>query len=336
MRVRGVVAATSVVVATTTAASIAVSLADRGPSFSTASAVTGGRLLLVLPAAWCALAAVGLAVRAPERLGSSAAFAVAGIVWLVSEWDNPVAGSDAAFSWGLVLYAATPAAVMHAGLSRSAGILPPRLRWGLVAAGYAVTVGLQGVLAALVFDPASGGCRGCATNLWLVTDDSSGLAAVERWGVRLGLVWLAVSVGVVAVALLRASPAARRASGPTLMAALAFDTAALATYAHSWQRGFLGSQNLDQQLWVVQGVALSLLGLMALGELVRERRAHRALARVVVDLSGVAVSTRTLRDDLAVRLADPDLVLAYSVDDGARFVDAAARPVSTAVPAGRR
>ena len=192
------------------------------------------------------------------------------------------------------------------------------------------------MLAALVFDPASAGCRGCATNLWLVTDDSAGLAAVERWGVRFGLVWLAVSVGVVAVALLRASPAARRASGPTLMATLAFETAALAAYAHSWQRGFLGSQNLDQQLWVAQGVALSLLGLMALGELVRERRAHRALARVVVDLSGVAVSTRTLRDDLAVRLVDPELVLAYSVDDGARFVDAAARPVSTAVPAGRQ
>ena len=39
---------------------------------------------------------------------------------------------------------------------------------------------------------------------------------------------------------------------------------------------------------------------------------------------------------LAVRLGDPDLVLAFSVDDGARFVDAAARPVSTAAPAGRQ
>ena len=336
MRVRGVVAATSAVVATAAAASVAVSLADLGPSFSTAGAVKGGRLLLVVPAACCALAAVGLALRPPGRLGAAAAFAVAGIAWLVGEWDNPLAGSDAAFSWGLVLYAAAPAAALHAGLARAAGLVPSRPRVGLVAAGYIVTVGVQGVLAAMVFDPASGGCHACATNLWLVTDDAAAFEAVERWGVRLGLVWMAVSVGVVAVALLRASPAARRASGPTLLATLAFETASLAAYAHSWRQGFLGSQDLDRRLWVAQGVALALLGLGALGELVRERRAHRALARVVVDLSGVAASTRTLRDDLAARLDDPELVLAYSVDGGARFVDAAARPVSTDVPTGRR
>ena len=168
------------VVATATAASIAVALADRGPSFSTAGAVTGGRLLLVVPAAWCALAAIGLAVRPPGRLGASVAFAVAGLAWLVGEWDNPVAGSDAAFSWGLVLYAATPAAVLHAGLSRSAGLLPSRVRVGLVAVGYAVTVGVQGLLAALVFDPGVGRLSRLRPNLWLVTDDAAGLEAVER------------------------------------------------------------------------------------------------------------------------------------------------------------
>ena len=46
------------------------------------------------------------------------------------------------------------------------------------------------------------------------------------------------------------------------------------------------------------------------------------------------MSTRTLRDALAVRLLDPDLVLAYPVD-GERFVDAAARPVTINARPGR-
>ena len=309
-------------------------VAGRGAGFSTASALTGGIALLVVPAASCLLASVALALRPPGRPRAAAALALAGLAWLASEWDNPAAGSDVTFSLGLLLYASAPVAVLHAGLSKSGGVAPARLRRGLLIAGALLAIGVQGLLAAVVFDPAAGGCRGCARNLWLVYGDEQILTAVDTWGVRLGLLWVAAVVALLAVALVRASPAARRTAGPTLVATLCFEAVTLASYAHSWRRGFLGSDDLDHRLWAAQAVTLTLAGLAVAAELVRERRAHRALARVVVDLSGVAVSTRSLRDALAQRLDDPELVVAYPLGDG-RYVDAAARPASVAAAPGR-
>ena len=59
----------------------------------------------------------------------------------------------------------------------------------LLVVGCLVTLGVQGLLAAVVFDPASGGCRGCARNLWLVSGDDAVVAVIDRWGIRAGLVW---------------------------------------------------------------------------------------------------------------------------------------------------
>jgi signal transduction histidine kinase len=55
---------------------------------------------------------------------------------------------------------------------------------------------------------------------------------------------------------------------------------------------------------------------------------------LVVDLAGAGL-TGHLRDALAARLGDPDLVLGYPIDGGRRFVDAAARDVELPPPDGR-
>jgi signal transduction histidine kinase len=333
MRARAALAvAVSLVVLSATTWSLL--LADRGPAFSTTATVEGGYALLVIPTVLCLLASIGLALRSPGRKVAAVGFAWAALAWVAGEWDNPVAGSDVAFSVGLLVYAASPVAVLYAGLSRSGGAVPRRIRAGLLVVGCLLMLGLQGLVVATVFDPAAGGCRGCASNLWLVSGDQAALSTLDRVGVRAGLAWLAAVVIVLCVALLRSSPALRRTAGPTLAATLAFEGVTLASYAHSWLRGFLGSDDVDKRLWTAQATALGLLGITALAELVRERRAHRALSRIVVDLSDVAVSTRTLRDALAVRLADRDLVLAYPVDGG-KYVDAAARPVTIEAAPGR-
>ena len=334
MRARlAVVAVTVVTVVSATEWSLV--LADRGAAFSTALTVEGGTALLLVPTAVCLLASIGLAWRPPQRPRAAAAFAIAAVAWLAGEWDNPASGSALAFSAGLLLYAVTPVAVLLAGLSRSGAVLSSQTRAVLLGAGCAVTMGVQGLLTAIFLDPASGGCRGCARNLWLVSGDESIRASVDEWGIRIGVLWLVVTVAMLALVLARASPAVRRATGPTLLTTIAFEGVTLASYAHSWERGFLGGDDLDRRLWVAQSVVLSLVGVAALAELVRESRARRALARVVVDLSGVTASRRSLRDALAVRLSDPELVVAYPVD-GARYVDAAARPVSIDARPGRQ
>ena len=165
------------------------------PGFSVAGSVTGGRVLLVVPAP-AVPGGCPACWRAPERW-TSAALAAAGIAWLVGEWDNPEAGSALVFSWGLVLYAAAPAVALHAGLA--VGRDPPAAAAvGAGGGGVRRHRRLQGVLVALLFDPRPAAVVAVPTTSgWSRRPvRARGRRAV---GSRLGLVWLAVSVGVVAV-----------------------------------------------------------------------------------------------------------------------------------------
>ena len=81
----------------------------------------------------------------PVLLGAAA------LVWLAAEWNSP--GAGAAFTLGLLLYAAwppcsrpLPCAAWTSGRSIAASIV-------VLAASFAVSVGLLGLASAAVFDP---------------------------------------------------------------------------------------------------------------------------------------------------------------------------------------
>jgi signal transduction histidine kinase len=107
----------------------------------------------------------------------------------------------------------------------------------------------------------------------------------------------------------------------------------LAYYAGSLERGFLGADALDGSLWLVQAIALVLLSVAVLADLVRARLTHRALTRLVIEHAR-AGPTGQLRDAMAARLGDPDLVVGYPVG-ASRCVDATANDVEVPPRDGR-
>ena len=322
------------VAAAAAATVIALDAAARSPGFSMAGSVSYGLLLLIAPAAVCLVAAVARGWRHPERWRPGTLAAMLAGAWALAEWDNPDVGSAVVFSLGLACYACPPAVVLHAALAGARGRLDRGVAGLVVALGYAVTVGVQGIYVATLSDPAASGCASCADNLWNGGGSSGRLAAAELASVRAGLVWSAIATGMLLVLLARASPARRRADGPLWLGALAFLVLTVASYVHAVGRGFLGQDGVDRRIWAAQAVALGMVGAAMGAEILRERRAERALARVVVDLSGTT-SGSSLREALAARLGDPGLQLAFPVGRDGGLVDERARPVDLSATSDR-
>jgi signal transduction histidine kinase len=101
---------------------------------------------------------------------------------------------------------------------------------------------------------------------------------------------------------------------------------ALTAAAGLWELAGHDSEVGARRLWAAQGLALSVLAAAVIADLVRERRARRALAALVVDLSGGS-KPGSLRDAVVSRLGDPDVVLAFPVAAEAGLVDATGSPV---------
>jgi signal transduction histidine kinase len=239
------------------------------------------------------------------------------------------------FSLGLVLYAVCPAVVAHLAFSFPSGRLAADLDRLLVVSGYVITAGVLGLGTAMTFNPRSSGCTGCPRNLWLVRDDPALSLGVDRLGIWLGLAWSIAVVLVLGWRLLASSAARRRAWGLVGGMALVDLMVVAASSGHSLGRGFLGSDSVDGQLWLAQAAALVLLAAAVPAGLVQARHSYRALARLVVDL-GNATHPGKLREAIGSRLGDPDLVIAYPVDGGRRYVDAEAREVDVAALASSR
>ncbi len=92
---------------------------------------------------------------------------------------------------------------------------------------------------------------------------------------------------------------------------------------HALQRGFLGSDPVDQALWTGQAVALLIVALGVAWSLAAARRRRSRLARVVLGLAD-AQRPGGLRDALTELLGDPDLDLLYAGTAGG-WIDAAGR-----------
>ena len=264
---------------------------------------------------------------------------LSGAGWLVAEWDNPAASSEIVFTAGLLFWTVAPVLLTHAVLAYPTGRLR---RWRdrlLVLTGYAATVGLQGVATALVFDPASEGCTDCPRNLLAIADDPVQRELLDRWGVRAGAVWASVALLVLGARLLRDGSARRRSTGLLLGASVVGLVAVAAFHVRNLDRGSLGSQPADQDLWTVQGLALVGAAVAVMVDLVRQRRAHRAMTGLVVELSD-GLASGGLEPFLARRLGDPGARVYFPVEgpqqSAGALVDSTGRPVDAAGLEGRR
>ncbi|GAA5023518.1 sensor histidine kinase [Streptomyces siamensis] len=312
---------------------VTVDIARTERGFSTALTTPHG-LTALLGAGWALLMCALALRRRPSDRRTGLLLFVASYAWFLSEWDNPGTTSSLVFSVGLALNAACPAAVAHAVLAYPGGRLGSWPARTLAAAGYAITVGVQGVGAATYFRPQAQGCSQCPRNWWAVADAPTRAQSIASWGVQAGTAWLWALIIFLVCRLLTSGGAAQRSTGPTTLCALGYFTAVAISYLHSLDRGFLGTDGLDGQLWQTQAGALILLAAALTAETVRARLRHGELTRMVINPGDAATPSR-LRDAIAERLADPDLQIAYPVGDGNDHVDAAANPVALPPPNGR-
>ncbi|WP_432889824.1 sensor histidine kinase [Kribbella sp. CA-245084] len=309
-------------------------IAHGDPGLSFALSTSFGTTALLVTGWGLMGAGLALSLKRPRNRAALGLY-LAGCAWFLAEWDNPGASSSAVFSIGLALYAVCPAAVAHAVLMYPSGQLRSWINRIVVGLGYAVTVGIQGLASATVFDPGSLGCSDCASNLWLIADRPSTQTAIDLLGVRAGTAWAVIAFVAVAWRVVSASTAGRRAIALVSTCALGYLGLITATYATSLDRGFLGTGDTDRTLWLAQAATLSVLAVAVLVDLVRARMIHRTLTRLVVDL-GRAASPGRLRDAMADSLGDPDLVIAYPINDGSRYVDAMALAVQLPPDGDRR
>ncbi|HYN52961.1 MAG TPA: histidine kinase [Thermoleophilaceae bacterium] len=299
-------------------ASVAAGQASAGWWFAGGSAFASGLELL----AGLALIGAGSAasLRRPQsRFGLLLTFA--GMAWFLPEWNNPGIDQSLAFTVGLALSAACPALVAHAALAYPGGRLRTGAERVVVGLFYLASLGLLGVLSALVFDPASAGCGQCPANLLLVTVDGALAEDLQRLGLRLGALSALLVVALAGWRLARGSVAERRSLAPVLVFAGVYLLAVAWDFQHSVARGFLSNDSFDFALWIAQAGSLSALAAGVSWEWVRARRTRSALAALVVELER-SPAPGGLGAALARRLGDPSLELLHLLPDGS-LVDGA-------------
>ena len=276
--------------------------------------VAGLGLIVAGAAAWLR--------RSASRFGLL--LALAGLVWFAPEWNNPEIGGSLTFTAGLVLLAACPPLVAHAALAYPGRRLRSRAERAVIGLAYLASLGLLGVLPALLFDPGAEGCAQCPQNLLLLTADGDLAEGLQRLGLRLGVVWAGLVVALAARRVFRGSVAERRLIVPVLVPAGVYVLAVAWDFQHSVGRGFLSNDSLELSLWIAEGLALCLLALGATWEWLRARRTRSALAALVVELQRFP-APGGLRAALARGLGDPSLELFHRLPDG-RLIDAAGHP----------
>ena len=289
--------------------------------------------LTELAAGWAVIGA-GFYVWRRRGKRSGLLLAVAGVAWFFPEWDNPGVGAAAAFTFGLVTYALAAAVVAHAVLAYPSGRLSSPLDRLAVTVAYADAALVLGLLPALFFSPPEQGCSLCPPNL-LLADAQPGLfESLNRWGIRLGLVWTIAIAALCVWRLARPGGPLRRAAAPVLAGGAAYLLLVWSDFAHSLSRGLLGTDQFEYRLWLAQAAALCAIGLGVAWSWLLARRARSAMAALVVEL-GQSPAAGGLREVLARSLGDPDLEVAYPLADPERLVDATGAAVDLPEREGR-
>ena len=298
-------------------ASVAVGRAQPGWWFAGES-TAASTLELVAGLALIAAGAISWHGRPTSAFGPL--LAAAGLAWFVPELNNPEIGSPFAFTAGLAVVAACPPLVAHAALAYPGGRLHSSVERLAVGLAYVASIGLVGILPALLFDPAAEGCAQCPRNLLLFRADESLGENVQTLGLQLGPFWAALLLVLGVLRVARGSAAEQRLVLPVLVPAGAFLIATAWLLQRGADRGFLGNEALDVSLWATQGAALCLLAGGTSWEWIRGKRTRSALARLVVDLERSS-GPGGLGAALARRLGDSSLELLHELPDG-ELVDA--------------
>lgn len=294
------------------------------PQFSTAAAVPGGPVLLLV-AAWSCLLAAAARGNAGDRR-TAVLVGLAGISWLVPEWETPDAPT-VLYAAALVLGSVTPALVLHAVVAATDPSRRRALDTGVLALGYLVSLGLLGLAPAVVSDAESLSCSDCPTNPWLVWGSSGALEVLNPVGHACATAWL---LGAVAVTV-RDLPMMHR---PELLVfrapAAVFLTILAGRHVDLLLRELPPRSSAARAWWLVATIALVAVAAGVLVQVWSERRTRRALARTVLDLSR-GQRPGLVRAAFAERLHDDSVQLCYPSADGS-YVDGEGRPV--AVSAG--
>src|SRR5262245_50760275 len=292
----------------------ALSLARTDPVVSFAGDSWEGAVALLAPG-W-ALWAVGLWLwaRRPGVVIGPLLIA-AGAAWFVEEWDNPGAGSALVFTIGLLLGGACAPLVAWVVLAHPTGRMTSRAERATVVFGLVSGLFLLGVVPALVFDPAAGGCSTCPSNLLAVVDDPDRFVAVNRVGLGATAVAAVATIALVVWRLAHSSATRRRLVVPVALAGSAYLGVVAWTSAAAVERGFAGTGNVERRLWYAQAAALVAVPAAVAWNQMRVRRTRSAMARLVLEL-GEAVSEGGVRSVMATVLGDPDLLVACPMADG--------------------
>jgi signal transduction histidine kinase len=304
---------------------------QESPQFSLAASVPGG-IVLLLTATWlCTLAAAGTLWwdNRPRRAG--VLLGLAGLSWLVPEWDSPNAPA-VLYAAALLLASMTPTLLLHAALTwRDSRLsdLPARLT---VAGGYVIFLGVAGLARAMVLDPVAIGCFDCPDNPWLVREGGVWLPRLEQIGGVTAALWLAIAAAVLARTVMAGAGPSRHAA--ILLPALAFLLVLAARELTELGWGLPNRSPLAGAFWAGATLALAGTALGASWLLLARRRARRSLGHILVELARGQQPGR-LRDAFAARLADPTAKLLYPKADGT-MVDALGRPFAGAATSERR
>ena len=313
------------------AASLAMARGNPAGSFAGESILNG---LLELAAGW-SLIFVGLLFSARRRRNAVGPLLIAaGFAWFLPEWSNPGTGSAFVFTAGLVGFLSCPPLVGHAALAYPGGRLASVLERAVTVLAYAGAVILLGVLPAAVYDPRGEGCLECPRNLALVTGNVDAFATFTRWGLWLGLAWVA-ALGVLIIArLIRTTTSTLRFVAPVLVAAAVYLGFVAWDLQHSLSRNVLSNDSFDVRLWRREAIALAVLAAGVLWGLFRASQARAAVAALVVEL-GRAPSAGGVREALARTLREPNLLVAYRRAGEDAYVDPEGRPADVTAEAGR-
>ena len=291
------------------------------------AAGSGSAQVVFLLAGWL-VAAAGLAKLAGTQRWLGTLLVAAGCAWFVAELDSPAAEPAALFSVGLVVAAAAPAVLAHAGLA----LARPRAWRALAIAVYVIGVGVLGIVAAAVFDPVAEGCVDCPANLLRIATDPDAHAEAERWGFRLAGALYAGTATLIVWSLATATIPRRWLLAPVLVPVAAYLVFAAAAHLHAGDRGFLSNDAADRALWLGQAACLAGIAAGVVWERLRARSTRAKLARLVIEL---ATSPRPggLRGLLAIALGDPELEIVYPAQGGG-WIDPGGRTLLAVRTAG--
>jgi signal transduction histidine kinase len=310
---------------------VSLAVARHGPAGSFAGRSTLGGIA-ELAAGWSLVAAGVLFWERHRWNAFGLLLTAAGLAWFLPEWSNPGFGTALGFTVGLVGFAACPPLLAHAALAYPTGRLRSRLELAVVTVSYGGALLLLGLLPVSVFDPKPSGCFECPRNLALIHSDAGLFDTFNRYGLRIGLGWLA-ALGAL---LLWRSVRSSRAGATLLLLVLVPATIYLGLVAwdfqHSLHRGILSYDSFDRRVWRYEAVAVATLAFAVGWGLLRERQARAAIARLIVEL-GQMPRPGAVRDALRKTLGDTGLEIAYWRPRAGGYVDASGRPVELRPPA---